>query len=168
VSRTPQDPEQTFLHPYPEHKCQSLIPNPPGKFPPFHAILQDDIDRLLELGASEELTFVVKALLLTSFAITLNVFFFSSTEDELGFLSVLHIDWESEILPSHRWNYFVVMFHPTVCEFESPQMITARKLEEHCRRPAPGSPKDVPHIHVSSVDDVLHWLAGIGPRPGAV
>jgi hypothetical protein len=35
-------------------------PNPPIKFSPFHAILQDGIDRLLELIPNEEFTFIVK------------------------------------------------------------------------------------------------------------
>jgi hypothetical protein len=34
--------------------------NPPVKFSPFHAILQDGIDRLLELLLCEEFTFIVK------------------------------------------------------------------------------------------------------------
>jgi hypothetical protein len=42
------------------HRMSVTSPNPPDIFSPFHAILQDGIDRLLELVPTERFTFIMK------------------------------------------------------------------------------------------------------------
>jgi hypothetical protein len=50
-------------------------------------------------------------------------------------------------------------------EWRIDEISVARKLEEHCRARSLGLPNDPTGIRVPTIDDVLRWLAGVGPRP---
>jgi hypothetical protein len=89
--------------------------------------------------------------------------------------------WISKVLRIHRswhecthrltvraaWSSAAIIHIPSqIAGWHVDEIAIARKLEEHCKRPSRGLPDEIPDIHVASVDDVLHWLAGVEPRPG--
>jgi hypothetical protein len=88
--------------------------------------------------------------------------------------------WVSKILRIHRswhecthrltvrsaWSAAAITHTPLqIPEWRIDEIAIARKLEEQCKPQFPVLRDEVPDIQVATVDDVLHWLAGVGPRP---
>jgi hypothetical protein len=88
--------------------------------------------------------------------------------------------WVPKILRIHRswhecahrltvrsaWSAAAITHTPSqIPEWRIDEIAIARKLGGQCRPQFPVFRNEVPDVQVATTDDVLRWLAGVGPRP---
>jgi hypothetical protein len=64
------------------------------------------------------------------------------------------------------WSAAAVIHVPfQIPEWRIDEIAAARKLEKQCKRQFPVFSNEVSDVRGATVDDVLHGLAGVGPKP---